>query len=44
MLSQYEEIRVMRDYGYTIDQISVLTGVDKDRVREVIQGVDLRIC
>ena len=35
-MTQMEEIRDMRDYGYTIDQISVL--------ERMVKGVDIRIC
>ena len=43
-MAQVEEIRDMRDYGYTIDQISVLVGISKEEVERVINGVDIRIC
>ena len=43
-MTQMEEIRDMRDYGYTIDQISVLVGISKKEVERVINGVDIRIC
>ena len=43
-MTQLEEIRDMRDYGYTIDQISVLVGINKEEVERVINGVDIRIC
>ena len=43
-MTQMEEIRDMRDYGYTIDQISVLVGISKEEVERVINGVDIRIC
>lgn len=43
-MTQVEEIRDMRDYGYTIDQISVLVGISKEEVERVINGVDIRIC
>ena len=43
-MTQMEEIIEMRDYGYTIDQISVLVGISKEEVERVINGVDIRIC
>ena len=43
-MTQMEEIRDMRDYGYTIDQISVLVGINKDEVERMVKGVDIRIC
>ena len=43
-MTQMEEIRDMRDYGYTIDQISVLVGISKEEVERVINSVDIRIC
>ena len=43
-MTQFEEIRDMRDYGYTVDQISVLVGISKEEVERVINGVDIRIC
>lgn len=43
-MTQLEEIRDMRDYGYTIDQISVLVGISKEEVERMINGVDIRIC
>lgn len=43
-MTQVEEIREMRDYGFTIDQISILVGINKEEVERVINGVDIRIC
>lgn len=43
-MTQVEEIMEMRDYGYTIDQISILVGISKEKVERVINGVDIRIC
>ena len=43
-MTQFEEIRDMRDYGYTVDQISVLVGISKEEVERVINGADIRIC
>ena len=43
-MTQMEEIIDMRDYGYTIDQISVLVGISREQVERVINGVDIRIC
>ena len=43
-MTQMEEIMEMRDFGYSIDQISILVGISKDEVERMVKGVDIRIC
>lgn len=43
-MTQMEEIMEMRDFGYSIDQISILVGISKEEVERMIKGVDIRIC
>ena len=43
-MTQMEEIMEMRDFGYSIDQISILVGISKEEVERMINGVDIRIC
>lgn len=42
-MTQYEEVQLMRDYGYTVEQIAILTGVEENKIREMIKS-DVRIC
>lgn len=43
-MTQAEEIMEMRNFGYTIDQISILVGISKEQVERVVKGVDIRVC
>lgn len=43
-MTQVEEIMEMRNFGYTIDQISILVGISKEQVERVVKGVDIRVC
>ena len=43
-MTQMEEIMEMRDFGYSIDQISILVGISKEEVERMVKGVDIRIC
>lgn len=43
-MTQVEEIMEMRDFGYTIDQISILIGISRQEVERMINSVDIRIC
>lgn len=43
-MTQMEEIMEMRDFGYSIDQISILVGISKEEIERMVKGVDIRIC
>ena len=43
-MTQTEEIKYLREYGWTLDQISILVGINKDEVERVIKSADIRVC
>ena len=43
-MTQSEEIKYFRELGYTLDQISVLVGINKEEVERVVKSANIRIC
>ena len=43
-MTQSEEVKYFKELGYTLDQISILVGINKQEVERVVKSADLRIC
>lgn len=43
-MTQSEEVKYFKELGYTLDQISILVGINKEEVERVVKSADLRIC
>ena len=43
-MTQSEEIKYFKELGYTLDQISILVGINKEEVERVVKSASIRVC
>ena len=42
-MTQSEEIKYFKELGYTLDQISILVGINKEEVERVVKSASIRV-